>query len=126
MENREWSTIKACIIISHGVSLCFISLPDLRALWVTFKAKNNVKIPLLPLHFPKSCTKVIMHVPKIVTYAAVEKRNEAQRTKINFGRIMTQVLELMQLAKHILEQSNAKQYKPPACMLGSYRITLKH
>ena len=62
--NTKYSIIKACtlvidrkvgVLLDHGVSLCFVSPATYQTL------------------VPKSCTEAIMHILKIVTYAAVEK-----------------------------------------------------
>ena len=61
------------MLLGHGVSLCFVLLPALRTLWITFQAKNNVGNISASSALPKSHTEAILCLLQTVAYTALEK-----------------------------------------------------
>ena len=98
--------LKVGVLLDHDVSLCFVSLLDLRC-----QAKNNVRST------PASSALILVshqsHNRRTTNRHLRDcgERNGAQRrTKISFGRTMMQTVELLRLAKrHVLGQSDVEQ-----------------
>jgi len=104
--------LKVGVPLDHSVSLCFVSLPAFRTLWVTFQAKNNVRsasastVPTQVSHRSHNSYTANHHL-----YNSGERTGAQRRTKLSFGRTMMQTLELLQC-------------KNQAHSLNSYRVTL--
>jgi len=105
-------SLKVGVSLHHSVSLCFVSLPALWTLWVTYQAKNNVRnsnastLLLQVSHWSCNVCTANHHL------RGSRERNGAQRTKVSFGGTMMQALELLRWVKRKNSQrSNLQQCK---------------
>jgi len=76
------------VSLNHGVSLRFVSLPALWALWATFQAKNvrnaSASTALAQvLHWSHNVCTTNCHL-----HGSGERNGAQRRTKVSFGRIM--------------------------------------
>ena len=95
-------------MVYHYALFCFQLFEHLTII----SSKNSVKVPLLALHLPKSCTEALTCVN--TAYCHLRGKGEMngvqRRAKVSFGRTMMQALELLWLAKrHISGRSDVEQ-----------------
>ena len=118
---------KVGVSLNHDVSLRFVLLLAFWACWETFQGANNVRSAsansalTLVSHWSHNA-----HAANRYLHSSGESNGAQKRTKVSFGRIMMQALQLLLrlVRRHISRRSDVEQWRNQACSFSHYQVTL--